>query len=176
MQNRRSWEGGSPSELEDVWRRKVAVRSFIEASWSIYAEQIILPSNRAAAAASSLQTVYDLAAKRRVGLRFNCKNLTSKCASLRFICNRQEVSARLSGRPLGKRLRARLSVWCDKKSGVPWNFPFLGLGPAIDVMGALQKPRMLCRRPASTGSKGVGAKGASLDSSHVVENRRHDLI
>jgi len=62
MQNRRSWEGGSPSELEDVWRRKVAVRSFIEASWSIYAEQIILPSNRAAAAASSLQTVYDLAA------------------------------------------------------------------------------------------------------------------
>jgi len=64
MQNRRSWEGGSPSELEDVWRRKVAVRSFIEASWSIYAEQIILPSNRAAAAASSLQTVYDLTAKK----------------------------------------------------------------------------------------------------------------
>jgi hypothetical protein len=84
MQNRRSWEGGSPSELEDVCRRKVAVRSFIEASRSTYAEQIILPSNRATAADSSLQTVYDLAAKRRVGLRFNCKNLTSKCASLRF--------------------------------------------------------------------------------------------
>ena len=58
------------------------------------AEQIILPSNRATAAASSLQTVYDLAAKSRVGLRFNCKNLTSKCASLRFTCNRhQEYSA-----------------------------------------------------------------------------------
>jgi hypothetical protein len=67
----------------------VAIRSFIEASWSTYAEQIILPSNRAAATASSLQTVYDLAAKRRVGLRFNRKNLTSKCASLRFTCNRQ---------------------------------------------------------------------------------------
>ena len=66
MQNRRSWEGESPSELEDLCRRKVAVRSFIEASWSTYAEQIILPSNRTGAAAWSLQTVYDLAAKRRV--------------------------------------------------------------------------------------------------------------
>src|SRR5208283_1304221 len=92
MQNRRSWEGGSPSELEDVCRRKVAIRSFIEAGWSTYAGQIILPSNRAAATASSLQTVYDLAAKRRVGLRFNFKNLTSKCASLRFTCNRQQAS------------------------------------------------------------------------------------
>src|SRR5271166_436698 len=89
MQNRRSWEGGSPSELDDVCRRKLAIRSFIEAGWSTYAEQIILPSNQAASAASPLQTVYDLAAKRRVGLRFNCKNLTSKCASLRFTCNRQ---------------------------------------------------------------------------------------
>src|SRR6516164_5172370 len=32
MQNRRSWESGSQSELEDVCRRKVAIRSFIEAS------------------------------------------------------------------------------------------------------------------------------------------------
>src|SRR5271169_2607698 len=76
MQNRRFWEGGSQSELEDVCRRKVAIRSFIEAGWSTYAEQIILPSNRAAAAASSLQTVYDLAAKRRVGLRFNGADAT----------------------------------------------------------------------------------------------------
>jgi hypothetical protein len=66
MQNRRSWEGESPSELEDVCRRKVAARSFIEASWSTYAEQISLPSNRTAAADSSLQTIYDLAAKRRL--------------------------------------------------------------------------------------------------------------
>jgi hypothetical protein len=50
----------------------------------------MLPRNRAAAAAWSLQTVYDLAAKRRVGLRFDCKNLTSKCASLRFTCNRHQ--------------------------------------------------------------------------------------
>jgi hypothetical protein len=37
MQNRRSLESGSQSELEDVCRRKVATRSFIEAGWSIYA-------------------------------------------------------------------------------------------------------------------------------------------
>jgi len=62
MQNRRSWEGGSPSELDDVCRRKVAIRSFIEAGWSTYVEQINLPSNQAASAASPLQTVYDLIA------------------------------------------------------------------------------------------------------------------
>src|SRR5271165_1456506 len=50
---------------------------------------IMLPMNWAAAAAWPFQTVYDLAAKSRVGLRFNCKNLPSKCASLRFTCNRQ---------------------------------------------------------------------------------------
>jgi len=66
MQNRRSWEGESPSELEDLCRRKVAVRSFIEASWSTYAEQIILPSNRTGAAAWSLQTVYDLPGNRQL--------------------------------------------------------------------------------------------------------------
>ena len=37
MQNRRSLESGSQSELEDVRRRKVATRSFIEAGWGIYA-------------------------------------------------------------------------------------------------------------------------------------------
>jgi hypothetical protein len=55
---------------------------------------IVLPRNRAAAAAWSLQTVYDLAAKSRLGLRFNCKNLTSKCASLRFTCNRHPCRLR----------------------------------------------------------------------------------
>src|SRR6202521_6115701 len=34
-------------------------------------------------------------------------------------------SARLWGRPLCKRWRAHLPVSCDKKSGVPWNVPFL---------------------------------------------------
>jgi hypothetical protein len=62
MQNR-SWEGGSQCELEDVCRRKVAIRSFIEAGWSTYAEQISFSSNRAVTTASSLQTVYDLVAK-----------------------------------------------------------------------------------------------------------------
>src|SRR6266436_6806112 len=50
--------------------------------------------NRASAAIWSLQTVYDLAAKRSVGLRFNRKNLPSKCASLRFNCNRQQDRGR----------------------------------------------------------------------------------
>src|SRR5207245_8449892 len=36
-----------------------------------------------------------------------------------------EASARLWGRPLCKRWRAHLSVSCDKKSGIPWNVPFL---------------------------------------------------
>jgi len=40
-------------------------------------EQNMLPSNRAAAAGRSLQTVQDFAAKRRVCLRLNRKNLTS---------------------------------------------------------------------------------------------------
>jgi hypothetical protein len=37
MQNRRSWQSGSESELEDVSRRKVAIRSFIEAGLATYA-------------------------------------------------------------------------------------------------------------------------------------------
>src|SRR5216683_3249266 len=36
-----------------------------------------------------------------------------------------EASARLWDQPPGKRWRAHLSVSCDKKSGVPWNVPFL---------------------------------------------------
>src|SRR5260370_29565254 len=111
MQNGRAWEGGSPSELEDVCRRKVALRSFIEAGGSTYAEQIILPSNQAASAAPPLQTVYDLAAKRRVGLRFNCKNLTSKCASLRFTCNRHSsCPGRASWRALHDHMRADVKI------------------------------------------------------------------
>jgi hypothetical protein len=58
-------------------------------------ESMRLARNKASAAAWSLQTVYDLAAKSRVGLRFNCKNLTSKCASLRFNCNRQRLPVRV---------------------------------------------------------------------------------
>jgi len=64
-------------------------------------ELIVLPRNRAAAAAWSLKTVYDLAAKRRIGLRFNCKNLTSKCASLRFTIDNHRgcLPAGTEGRP-----------------------------------------------------------------------------
>ena len=61
MQKRRSWTE-DPHQLEDVCRRKVAIRSFIEAGWSTYAS-ISLAKQPVAATASSLQTVYDLAAK-----------------------------------------------------------------------------------------------------------------
>src|SRR4029077_14261064 len=90
MQIRRSWESGYQSELEDVCRRKVAIRSFIEAGLSTKARADYFAKETEAQPHSSLQTVYDLAAKRRVGLRFNCKNLTSKCTSLRFTCNRHQ--------------------------------------------------------------------------------------
>jgi len=66
MQNRRSWESGSQSELQDVCRREVATRCFIDTGSRIYARADTLPRNRVGAAAWSLQTVYDLAAKRRV--------------------------------------------------------------------------------------------------------------
>jgi len=37
MLNRRSWESGSQSELQDVCRREVATRCFIDAGSRIYA-------------------------------------------------------------------------------------------------------------------------------------------
>jgi len=53
----------------------VATRSFIEAGWSTYARSDYVAKEPGRSRSLSLQTVYDLAAKRRVGLRFNCKNL-----------------------------------------------------------------------------------------------------
>src|SRR2546421_2637136 len=44
------------------------------------------------------------------------------------------ASARLWGRPLGKRWRAHLPASCDKKSGIPWNVPFFDLGLATDLL------------------------------------------
>src|SRR5713101_4343154 len=61
-----------------------------------------------------------------------------------------EASARLSGRPLYKRWRAHLYVWCDKKRGVSWDVPFLGR--AIEMTRASQKSPAPCGRPASIGS------------------------
>ena len=63
MQNRRSLESGSQSELEDVCRRKVATRFFIEAGWSIYA--------RADYVAKELGRSRSLVFAN--GLRFSCK-------------------------------------------------------------------------------------------------------
>jgi hypothetical protein len=73
MQNRRSWEDGPPSELEDVWRRKVAVRAFIEPSWSTHAEQIILPSNRCRSRSFVFAN----------GLRFTCNRQLASEATLK---------------------------------------------------------------------------------------------
>ena len=58
--------------LRDAYR--VTIRSFIEAGSSLARESIALPKDRAAAVALPLQMVYDLAAKSRFSLRFNCKN------------------------------------------------------------------------------------------------------
>src|SRR5215467_6317653 len=66
-----------------------------------------------------------------------------------------EASARPWGHLLCKRWRAHLSVSCDKKSGVPRDVPFLGLGPAVEMMQASQKPPIPCERPASIGSNGT---------------------
>jgi hypothetical protein len=57
---------------------RVATRPFIEAGLSLERESIALPKDRIAAGALPLKTVYDLAAKRRFSLRFNCKNLPRK--------------------------------------------------------------------------------------------------
>jgi hypothetical protein len=57
---------------------RVATRSFIEADLSLEREPNALPKDRLTAGALPLKTVYDLAAKRRFSLRFNCKNLPRK--------------------------------------------------------------------------------------------------
>jgi hypothetical protein len=62
-----------PIELEDVYRRRWPSNPLLKLVGATTPELIILPRNWAAAAALCLQTVYDLAAKWRVGLRFNCK-------------------------------------------------------------------------------------------------------
>ena len=57
---------------------RVATRSYIEAGSSLARESIALPKDRVAAVALPLKTVYDLAAKTRFSLRFNCKTLPRK--------------------------------------------------------------------------------------------------
>jgi hypothetical protein len=57
---------------------RLAPKSFIEAASSLARESIALPKDRVAAVALPLKTVYDLAAKTRFSLRFNCKNLPRK--------------------------------------------------------------------------------------------------
>src|SRR6266567_5055396 len=76
-----------------------------------------------------------------------------------------EASARLLDRPLYKRWRAHLSVSCDKKSGVPWDVPFLGLGRVIETMRALQKPVELWWVAASRSL----ARHCSLVTCHFLE-------
>jgi len=54
------------------------------------------------------------------------------------------VPARLSGRPLCKKLRDHQFEWCDKKSGVPRCDPFPGQEPSIEMKEAPQKLPMQC--------------------------------
>ena len=57
---------------------RVATRSFIEADLSLERESIALPKDRLTAGALPFKAVYDLAAKTRFSLRFDCKNLLRK--------------------------------------------------------------------------------------------------
>ena len=57
---------------------RVATRSFIEAGSSLARESISLLKDRVASVALPLKTVYDVAAKTRFSLRFNCTNLPRK--------------------------------------------------------------------------------------------------
>jgi hypothetical protein len=72
MQKRRSWQSGFQSEPEDICRRKEAIRSFIEAGWSTY--------DRVDYVANEPGRIRGLVFAN--GLRFNCKNLTSKPQSV----------------------------------------------------------------------------------------------
>ena len=64
-------------------RRKVAIRSFIEAGLSTY--------GRADSVAKEPGRIRRLVFAN--GLRFNCKNLTSKCTSLRLQSTLGEINA-----------------------------------------------------------------------------------
>jgi len=63
---------------KEVFGCEIASRSLIDNGLRISDQAPRLARNRASAAAWSLQMVYDLAAKRRFSLRFNCKNLGRK--------------------------------------------------------------------------------------------------
>ena len=63
MQNSRSWESGSQSELQDVCRREVATRSFIDAGLRIYARANYVAKE----SGRSRSLVF------ANGLRFSCK-------------------------------------------------------------------------------------------------------
>jgi hypothetical protein len=65
MQNRRSLESGSQSEVEDVCRRKVATRSFIQAGLSTYARADYVAKEPGRSRSRSLVFAN--------GLRFSCK-------------------------------------------------------------------------------------------------------
>src|SRR5258708_30747069 len=73
-----------------------------------------------------------------------------------------QASARLWGRPLCKRWRAHLSVSYDKKSGVPRDVPFLGLGPA--------RVKSLCRGSAECERKSPHARIEKLDLELAISN------
>src|SRR6266481_1416950 len=59
--------------------------------------------------------------------------------------------ARLSARPLCKRWRVHLPASCDRKSGGSRDVPFLGRGPAVEILRASQKPSAPHEKPSRKG-------------------------
>jgi len=77
MQKHRSWQEPFETEWQEVWRHEAVIGSLMLGR-SVTPVPMWLPRIWASAATWSFQVVYDLAAKRRFSLRFNCKTLARK--------------------------------------------------------------------------------------------------
>jgi hypothetical protein len=86
-----------------VSRRVLQSRTGVGTSYTSAFSRAKIQGRRRAVRLSHLSS-----AKSRVGLRFNCKNLPSKCASLRFNCNRHLVSG-MHSKPRHNRLLSHSS-------------------------------------------------------------------
>jgi hypothetical protein len=78
MQKHRYWQGALETAWQQTCRRETAIRSLIEAGPVSHAQADVLAKDLGISRSLVLQMVHDLAAKRRISLRFNCKNLATK--------------------------------------------------------------------------------------------------
>src|SRR5271170_5225119 len=80
--------------------------------------------------------------------RKDARRAARTSATMRAVREAGESSARLSGQPLCRRWRAHRSAFCDKQLGVPWEVPFVGIEPAIEMTWAQQKRLIQCNKYA----------------------------